>query len=168
MAQAKIKMIPATHMSTSGFSAPAKTSVTFVEGAPVKMSSGNLVACSTTSKSSTLHVAVASLSTIVGIAGGKTVASSTANVLVHKWQEGMEFIGNLVHTTAASAKLSAIGSTVYLANYSGDTHYGWSLTAPSSSSVAVQGVVTRLVDAASTVNGRVQAIVTLGGALSAF
>lgn len=168
MAQAKIKMIPATHMSTSGFSAPQASSATFVEGAPVKLSSGTLAACSTANKSSTTHVKTSSLNTMVGIAGGKATSGVTTNILVHKWQEGMEFIGNLVHTSVSSAKVSKIGSTVYIGKAkSSDTHYGFSLTAPSSTSVPT-AVVTRLIDPASTVNGRVQAIVTLGGALSAF
>lgn len=167
--QAKIKMIPSVHQSDSGFSAPQKTSATFVEGAPVKMSSGVLVAVSTSNKSSTTNVKKSSTDNIVGISGGKAVASSANNLLVHKWQEGMEFIGNLVHTSASSAKVSKIGSTVYLGkDKSSDTHWGWSLTAPSSASSMVQGKITRLIDPASTVNGRVQAIVTKGGALSAF
>jgi len=171
MASAKIKMIPAVHQSNSGFSAPAKTSATFVEGAPVKMSSGTLVACSTANKSSTTHVKKSSVQTIVGISGGKTTSGDTANILVHKLQEGMEFIGNLVHTTVSSAKVTAaaIGTTtVYIGKAkSSDTHYGWSLTAPSSSGSVVQGKITRLIDPASTVNGRVQAVITVGGALSA-
>ena len=81
MASAKIKMIPAVHQSNSGFSAPAKTSATFVEGAPVKMSSGTLVACSTANKSSTTHVKKSSVQTIVGISGGKTTSGDTANIL---------------------------------------------------------------------------------------
>lgn len=173
-AQAKIKMIPATHQSDSGFSAPAKTSATFVEGAPVKMSSGVLVAVSVNTSSgassNTDFVSKSSTASIVGIAGGKTVASSTDNVLVHKIQEGMEFIGNLVHSTASSAAVSKIGSTVYLGkDGSSDTHWGWSLSAPGASSTSyVYGKITRLIDAASTVNGRVQVQVVKGGALSAF
>jgi len=167
--QAKIKMWPAIHQSDSGFSAPQATAATFIEGAPVKMSAGTLVACTTANKSSTTHIANASLNNVIGISGGKAKASSTNNLLVHKIQEGMEFVGNLVHTSASSAKVSAIGSTVYIGkDKSSDTHYGWSLTAPTSSSAAVQGIITRLVDPASTVNGRVQAQITLGGALSAF
>ena len=83
----------------------------------------------------------------------------------------MEFIGNLVHTTVSSAKVTAaaIGTTtVYIGKAkSSDTHYGWSLTAPSSYASCVQGKITRLIDPASTVNGRVQAVITVGGALSA-
>ena len=167
MAQAKIKMIPAIHQSDNGTSAPQKVSATFIQGAPVKMSAGNLVACGLTSKSSIEMIAAASVSNIVGISSGKAKASSTNNLLVHKIQEGMEFVGNLVHITASSAKVSKVGSTVYLGKPSADTHYGWSLSAPSSTST-VKGIITRLVDPASTVNGRVQAQVTLGGALSAF
>jgi len=167
--QAKIKMIPAIHDPKSGFSAPAKTSATFVEGAPVKLSSGNLVAVATADKSSTTHIKKSSVDTVIGIAGGKTVASSTANVLVHKLQEGMEFIGNLVHTSgASSAVASKVGSTVYFGqDKSSDTHWGFSLTAPSSAGSVPQAKITRLIDSASTANGRVQAIVTVGGALTA-
>ena len=168
--QAKIKMIPSVHQSDSGYSAPQNSSATFIEGAPVKLTSGELVAVSTTNKSSTTHVAIASTSNILGISGGKAVNSVTTPLLVHKIQEGMEFIGNLVHTSgAASAKVSKLGSAVYLAkDKSSDTHWGWSLTAPSSSGSAVGGKIVRLIDPASTLNGRVQVQVTKGGALSAF
>ena len=172
MAQAKIKMLPSVHQSDSGYNAPQKSSATFIEGAPVKLSSGNLVACSTANgaSSTTTYVKKSSTSNIIGISGGKAVASSTANLLVHKIQEGMEFVGNLVHKTASSAKVSKVGSTVYLGkDKSSDTHYGWSLSAPGASSGSyVQGQIIKLVDAASTVNGRVQAMITKGGALSAF
>ena len=169
MAQAKVKMFPSTHQRDSGFSAPQKTSATFVQGAPVKLSSGNLVACSTASVGSVTYVKKSSLSNIIGISAGKAASGITANLLVNKIQEGMEFIGNLVHLTAASAKVSKIGSTVYMGKASGDTHYGWSLDTPGASSSAyVIGIITRLIDPVSTVNGRVQAQVTRGGALSAF
>ena len=169
MAQAKIKMIPAVHQSDRGFSAPAKTSATFIEGAPVKLSSGTLVAGSTASVGSVTYSKKSSLNNVIGISGGKTTSGVTANILVHKLQEGAEFIGNLVHLTASSAKADTIGDTVYLGKASGDTHYGWSLDTPGASSSAyIIGIVTRLIDPASTVNGRVQAIITRGGALSAF
>ena len=160
MAQAKIKMIPAIHQSDNGFSAPQKSSATFVQGAPVKLSAGTLKAVSVTIKAS-------SLNNVVGISSGKATSGATTNLLVHKIQEGMEFVGNLVHITASSAKVSKIGSTVYMGKQSTDTHYGWSLSAPSSTNT-IKGIITRLIDAASTVNGRVQVQVTLGGALSAF
>lgn len=168
--QAKIKMLPTSKAGNDFFSAPQKSSATFVEGAPVKLSSGNLVAVSTANKSSTTHLKVSSTNNIVGIACGTAVASNTDNLVVAKWQEGAEFIGNLVHTNgASSAKVSKIGSTVYVGkDKSSDTHYGWSLTAPSSATSVVQDIITRLVDAASTANGRVVATVTKGGALSAF
>jgi len=172
MAQAKIKMMQGTHQNDSGFNAPQKTSAAFVEGAPVKLSSGNLVACSTANgaSSTTTYVKKSSTSNILGIAQGKAAASSTNNLLVTKIQEGMELIGNLVHKSASSAKVSKVGSTVYLGkDKSSDTHYGWSLSAPGASSASyVQGVVTRLYDPKSTVNGRVLVQVTKGGALSAF
>jgi len=172
--QAKIKMIPSTHQNDSGFSAPAKTSATFIVGAPVKLSSGTLVApsvnTSSGASSNTDFVSKSSTASVIGLAGGKTVASSTNNVLVHKFQEGQEFIGNLVQSTASSAKVSKIGSTVYLGkDASSDTHWGWSLSAPGASNASyIQGIITRLLDPASTVNGRVQAQVVVGGALGAF
>jgi len=172
--QAKIKMIPATHQNDSGFSAPAKTSATFIQGAPVKLSSGNLAAptenSSSGASSHTDFVSKSSTANVIGLTAGKTVASSTNNVLVHKFQEGMEFIGNLVHSTASSAKVSKVGSTVYLGkDASSDTHWGWSLSAPGANSGSyIQGVITRVLDPVSTVNGRVQAQVTVGGALGAF
>lgn len=172
-AQAKIKIIPSIHDPKSGFSAPAKTSATFIEGAPVKLSSGNLVAVSVNSSSgassNTDFVSKSSVNTLVGISGGKTIASSTNNVLVHKFQEGMEFIGNLVHSTASSATASKVGSTVYLGkDASSDTHWGFSLSAPGASSTSYPALkITRLIDPASTVNGRVQAVVIVGGALTA-
>lgn len=167
MAQAKIKMIPAIHQSDNGFSAPQKSSATFVQGAPVKLSAGTLKAVSVTSKSSVEMIKASSLNNVVGISSGKATSGATTNLLVHKIQEGMEFVGNLVHITASSAKVSKIGSTVYMGKQSTDTHYGWSLSAPSSTNT-IKGIITRLIDAASTVNGRVQVQVTLGGALSAF
>ena len=170
MAQAKVKMIPTTHQRDSGFSAPQDASATFVQGAPVKLNtSGDLVACTTVTVASVIYIATGSASTIIGIAGGKAVSGITTNLLVHKIKEGMEFIGNLVHATASSAKVSKIGSTVYMGNVASDTHYGWSKDTPGGSSGNyVRGTITRLVDPASTVNGRVQVQVTKGGALSAF
>ena len=170
MAQAKVKMMPTTHQSDNAFSAPQNSSATFIQGAPVKLnSSGDLVACSTASVGSVTYVKKSSLSTIIGISVGKAVNSSTNNLLVNKIKEGMEFIGNLVHLTASSAKVSKIGSTVYMGKASGDTHYGWSKDTPGTASGSyVIAVITRLIDPASTVNGRVQAQVTRGGALSAF
>lgn len=167
--QAKIKMWPSVHQSDNGFSAPQKSSATFKEGAPVKLSSGNLAAVSTANKSSVTYVKKSSTSNIVGISGGLAQASVTTNLLIHKLQEGMEFIGNLIHNSgASSAKVSKIGSTVYLAKQkSSDVHWGWSLSAPSSAGSYVAAKITRLIDPASTLNGRVQAIITKGGALTA-
>lgn len=175
MAQAKIRMMAgrrAGHVSLPALTAPQKTSAAFVNGAPVKMSSGTLVACSTANgaSSTTTYVKKSSTSNIVGIAMGTAVASSTNKIVVQRIQEGVELIGNLVHGTASSAKVSKVGSTVYLGkDKSSDTHYGWSLSAPGASSASyVQGVITGLIDAASTVNGRVTVQITKGGALSAF
>ena len=168
MAQAKIKMMAATHQNDSGFSAPQKTSATFIQGAPVKLSSGTLAAVSGASVSSVLYPNKSSFASLIGISGGKAVSGITTNILVHKSKEGMEFIGNLVDTSASSAVISKIGSLVYVAQASGDTHFGWSLNTPGASSTAyIAGRITRLIDPASTVNGRVQAAIFQGGGLGA-
>jgi len=169
MAQAKIKMMPATHQNDNGFSAPQKTSSTFIQGAPVKLTSGLLVPATTASVGSVTYVSKSSASNVIGIASGKAASGITTNLLVHKIKEGLEFVGNLVHLTAASAKVSKIRSVVYLGKASGDTHYGWSKDTPGTNSASyIRGTITRLIDPASTVNGRVQVQITKGGALSAF
>ncbi len=172
MAQAKIKMIPGRRAGLTSLpvhNAPQKTSATFIVGAPVKNSSGNLVACAIANKGSssdTTFVKLSSTGAMIGISLGKAVASSTNNLAVAKIAEGLQFIGNLVHHTASSAKVSKLGSTVYLGkDKSSDTHYGWSLTAPGASSGSyVQGKVVGTVDPYSTVNGRVIVEITKGGA----
>ncbi len=167
MAQAKIKMMAATHQNDSGFSAPQITSGTFIQGAPVKISSGNLVVVAAATVGSLDYPNKSSFGALVGISGGKAVSGITTNILVHKFKEGMEFIGNLVDTVAASAVISKIGSLVYMAQASGDTHWGWSLNSPgASNSSYIAGLITRLIDPASTVNGRVQAVITQGGAMT--
>jgi hypothetical protein len=173
MAQAKIKMIPgrkAGITSLPAFNAPQASAATFIVGAPVKLTSGKLAAVSTTNaaSSTTTFVKKSSTTNILGISMGKAVASSGANLVVARIHEGMEFIGNLVHATASSAKVSKIGNTVYLGkDKSSDTHWGWSLSAPGASSTSyVAGKITGLVDPASTVNGRVLVTITKGGALA--
>jgi len=174
-AQAKMKMVPGAKSglsSTPLASYPQKTSATFIVGAPVKLASNVLVACSLNTSSgassNTDFVKKSSVNLIVGIAQGKAVASVTTNIAVAELREGVTLIGNLVHSTASSAKVSKVGSTVYLGkDGSSDTHYGWSLSAPGASSTAyVAGVIDLLVDPASTVNGRVQARITVGGLLT--
>jgi len=173
MAQAKIRMMVGRRAGLTSppmISAPQGTAATFVPGAPVKYSSGTLVAVSTTASigaSSALTVVKkSSTSNIIGIAEGDADASSTSNLAVALIAEGQEFVGNLVHNAASSAKVSKVGSTVYMGKATTDTHWGWSLTAPGASSASyVKGTIVGLVDAASTVNGRVLVKVTGGGAL---
>lgn len=174
MAQAKIRIIPARRAgltSTPAYTAPQASAATFKQGAPVKNSSGNLAAVSTANggaSSAITFVKKSSTNNIIGISNGLAVASSTNELVVTPIAEGMEFAGNLLHATASSAKVSKVGSTVYLAkvNSASDTHWGLSLTAPGASSTSyVQGKITDLIDAASTVNGRVIARITTGGAL---
>lgn len=171
MAQAKIRMIPSRRAGITSLPAltlPAKTSATFVAGAPIKHASGVLAAISTTSSSSVLY-AKKSSAAAYALAMGTTIASSTNSIACARFTEGMEFQGNLVDASASSAKAAAtnLGSYAYLAKISGDTHWGWSLNAPASSVASyIRGKVTQLVDAASTVNGRVVVGITTGGALS--
>lgn len=172
MAQAKIRIVPGRRSGLSsmpGFNAPQTGAATFRQGAPVKLTSGLLAAVSTANAgtgSGMTYVKKSSTSTIIGISNGLAVASSSNNLLVSRIVRGIEFEGNLLHTTASSAKTSKVGSTVYLAkiNSASDVHWGWSKEAPGASSASyVQGAITELIDAASTVNGRVLAEVTTGG-----
>ena len=173
-AQAKIRLIPGSKAGLNHVpivSAPQKTSAAFAKGDPVKLSSGNLVAVSTVNSgaaSAVTFVKTSSLNNILGIAEGSAAASSTSNIPVARIMEGVTFIGNLVHPTASSAKVSKIGSTAYLAHIAAsDTKWGWTTytTSVSSTGSLVRGTITRLIDAASTVNGRVEVEITNGGAL---
>ena len=172
MTQAKIRIMPgrkAGLTSTPAFTGPQKTSASFETGAPVKLSSGNLAAVSTNSAGSILYVKKSSTDNCVGMAEGDAEASSTNDIVVTRIMEGMEFSGHLIEVTASasSAKTSKVGSTAYLANDGTDTHWGFSLNTPGASSASyIQGKITGLVDAASTVNGRVLVQITKGGALS--
>jgi len=134
----------------------------------VKHSSGNLVAISTTSSSSVLY-AKKSSTAAYALAMGTTSSGDTSSIVCARFVEGMEFQGNLVDASASSATATAahIGAYAYLAKVSGDTHFGWSRNAPASSAASyLRGKITQLIDAASTVNGRVVVAITTGGALS--
>ena len=173
MAQAKIRIIPGRRSgitSLPAFTGPQVAAATFAQGAPVKLTSGQLAAVSTTASlgasSGLSAVKKSSTANVVGISQGLAVASTTSNIVVNKIAEGQEFMGNLIHNAASSAKVSKIGSTVYLMKVTAETHWGWSLTAPGASSASyVQGKITGLVDPASTVNGRVLVSITKGGGL---
>lgn len=174
MAQAKIRMMPgrkAGLTSLPAYNAKEKTSATFGIGAPVKNSAGNLVAAGTANKGTSsliTYISKSSTNNVFGISMGKARASHTSNMVVARFAEGMEFIGNLVAKNASSAKISKIGSTVYFAKRkSVDTHWGWTLDTPGASSASyVQGKITQLIDPAFTVNGRVCVAITKGGALA--
>lgn len=178
MVQAKIRMMSGRRAGLSShpaFTAPQKTSATFIQGAPVKLASGNLVACSTANKGASsliTYVNKSSAQSMIGFSQGKAIASSTNELVVSPIREGMEFAGNLVEKSAASAVAAAsnIGDVYYLGlRKSVDTHYGWTADTPGSSSGSyVQGRLVDLIDLASTVNGRVLVQITVGGELSAF
>jgi hypothetical protein len=108
-----------------------------------------------------------STANIVGISQGDASASSTKDIVARPLMDGMEFVGNIIHGTASSALVPAVGTVVYLAKVtSGDTNWGFSIDAPGASSASyVRGKVTGLIDAASTANGRVLATFTSGGLL---
>lgn len=177
MAQAKIRMMPGRRAGIT--SAPRvmhaqDASATFAVGAPVKVASSNLVAVAETTSAgtgSTLNeVNASSLRTILGFSAGKAVASKTSKLGIDLIQDGVEFAGNILHGVAASAKLSAadvLKTTVYLAKVaSGETHWGWSIDGTGFTASVVKGVVTELLDPPSTLNGRILARITLGGALT--
>lgn len=173
MAQAKIRLIPGRRTGITSapvYTGPQASAATFAHGAPVKLSSGNLVAVSTTASlgasSGLSAVKVSSTASLVGISQGLAVASVTTDIVVTKIAEGQQWLGNLIHNSASSAKVSKVGSTVYMGKVTAETHWGWSLTAPGASSASyVQGKIVGLVDAASTVNGRVLVEITKGGGL---
>jgi hypothetical protein len=146
------------------YTGPQASAATFKDGAPVKLASGNLAAVS--AASSTSSITFAPDTTTLGLASGAAAASSTGNIGVTCIVPGQSFQGNLIHGTASSAKVSKVGSTVYLGKHASDTHWGWSLTAPSSTASYVTATIVGLIDAASTVNGRVLAQVVQGGQLS--
>lgn len=167
MAQAKIRMMPGRRVGITSapiYTGPQASAATFKEGAPVKLASGNLAAVS--AASSTSSITFAPDTTTLGISNGLAVASTTTNLGVTRIMPGQQFLGNLIHGTESSAKVSKVGSTVYLGKHASDTHWGWSLTAPSSTASYVTATVVGLVDAASTVNGRVLAEVVQGGQLA--
>jgi hypothetical protein len=175
MAQAKIRMMPGkksglTSLPLSNY--PQKSSATFIQGAPVKVASGVLAAVSTANKGTSsliTYVKLSSLNNVLGISQGVAVSGVTTRLCVAEIREGMEFVGNLVEKSASSAVASKVGDTVYMAKRkSVDTHWGWTTDTPGASSTSyVQGVITELIDPASTVNGRVSVRITVGGALSA-
>lgn len=177
MAQAKIRIMPGRRAGIT--SAPRvmhaqKSSATFAIGAPVKVASSYLQAVAEVSSAGTgntlTEVHASSLRTILGFAAGKAVDGETGKLGVDLIQDGVEFAGNILHGTAASAKLAAgkvLGTTVYLAKVtSGETHWGWSIEGTGFTSSVVKGVVTELIDPPSTLNGRILARITLGGALT--
>jgi hypothetical protein len=173
MAQAKIRIFPGKrqgHHSAPTITAPQASAATFAHGAPVKFSTGNLVAVSTVSAGSILYVKTSSTANILGFAAGKALASSTKSIVAHTIAEGVTFVGNLIQTAASASSAVAtaanIGSYAYLAKISGDTHWGFTLNTPGASSANyVRGILLDLIDPASTVNGRVTVQITNGGLL---
>lgn len=173
MAQAKVRMIVGARAgitSLPAYTAPAKTSATFVAGAPVKNSAGNLVAAGLTNAGTSSLIQYVNKSSVSGtvLAMGTTTSGDVSSIVCARIVEGMEFVGNLVAKSASSAKTSKIGSTAYLARRkSVDTHYGWALDTPGANSASyIQGKIVKLIDAASTVNGRVLVGITKGGAFA--
>lgn len=191
MAQAKIRIIPGRRSGITSppcFTALHTAAQSFVNGAPVTLASaGTIQAVTTTSYTKTHSVSTVSHYithapdlTTMGIAMGDASASSAKTVGVSQLAKGQQYIGNLIHATQSSAKVSKLGDTVYLARYDGygssvssassnDTHWGWSLSAPGGSPAnasCVMGKVVGLIDAASTVNGRVLVDILRGGQMT--
>lgn len=190
MAQAKIRIFPGTragHHSAPTYALRQKKAATFRQGAPVKIgadsgssSVASLLPPTTVNSgasSAVQFVVKSSTNNVVGIAAGNALASSVSEIVVHRVGEGVAFVGNILHPTASSAKLTLanVGATAYLArivasvsassaaavgNNWGFTTY---TTSVSSTSALMRGKITRLVDPASTVNGRVEVELTNGG-----
>jgi len=176
MVQAKIRMIPGRRAGITSLpaaTAPAKTSATFVAGAPVKLSAGTLVAVSLTNAGTSSALQYVNKSSTSGtyLAMGTTTSGATSSIVCARLVEGTEFEGNRVEKTASSAVTAATAlytTTYYLARRKSlDTHFGWTADTPGANSASyIQGKVVQLVDAASTVNGRVVVAITKGGALA--
>lgn len=173
MTQAKIRIMPGRrHGITSCpmYTMEQDTAATFKHGAPVKLhANGDVVAASATASTSINYIAKAS-NNFYGFAAGKAVASSTGDIGVHLAQEGTTWVGNLLlaasSASSAVATQANVGDAIYLANISSEDHFGFTLTAPTSSAASyVSGYLLELVDAASTVNGRVMVEITTGAAL---
>jgi hypothetical protein len=169
--QAKVRMMVGMKSgmaSTPLANYPQKSSATFIDGAPVKLTSNYLDATaaesSTTGANNVDLINKSSTDKFLGIALGTAVSGITSNIVVAEFRPGTHFVGNLVADVQANAKVSKVGSTVYFGqDDTSDTHWGWSVTAPSSSAASyVQGIVTTLIDPASTINGRVGVRVTVG------
>lgn len=167
MAQTPMKLRPCSKMgltSTPMIVGPQKASASYVAGAPVYIDASGYIAAASASASLGAGSVVSGVT--VAIAGfvaeaGAASASSTADVGVHVAAEGVEFIGHLISAASASsnAKLAQtdLGAVMYLAKQNADTHWGVIKHGSSSFAAAshVDVVVTRLIDAVSTVNGRV-------------
>lgn len=159
--------------STPMLTLPQKSSAAFVIGAPVKLSSGVLVAVSTTASvgtgSTLTQVKASSLNTILGFSAGKAASGATGDISVVPIMDGVLFKGSVIHGTAASAKVAAtdIGATMYLAKQtSSDTHWGFTKDSGGSVSTDVEFTLVQLIDAASTLNGRVLVAPKTGGLLN--
>ena len=167
MAQTPTRLRPYSRMgltSTPMIVGRQKANSTYVIGAPVFLDGSGYVAAATVAASLGAGNVVSGVT--VAIAGfvaenGAASSSDTTNVTVHAAVEGMEFIGHVISAASASsnAKLAQtdVGAVMFLAKQNSDTH--WGVIKHGNSSFAagthVDVVVTRLVDAASTVNGRV-------------
>ena len=151
--------------STPMINGPQKANSSYVIGAPVYIdASGYIAAASTTASlgaGSTLTGISAAIAGFVA-ENGAASSSKTSNVTVHAAVEGMEFIGHVISAASPSsnAKLAQtdLGAVMYLGLVdASDTHWGIVKHGASSFSAnaKVEVVVTRLIDAVSTVNGRV-------------
>jgi len=177
--QAKIRMMPSTPLGGGAAlitTRPQKTSATFELGDPVKIASGNVVACTGsankgTGSTLTLGVKASSVNLMTGIAGVDAASGAVSDCPVFRFAPGARFIGNIVHGTAASAVMTTADisdNVVFIAKQtSSDTHYGWTKDVGSGISALkltlVRGRVTKLIDPASTVNGRVEVEIIAGG-----
>lgn len=177
MTQAKIRIMPGRRAGLASYPAytgPQASAATFKQGAPVKLSSGNLAAVSGTASEGTSSgltiVATASVANLIGIADGLAVSSATSDIVVTRITEGQGFIGNLIHgASAASAVASKRGTTVYLAKVTGETNWGFAVdnasTFTGSGASVAHGKIIDFIDPASTANGRVLVEFTKGGGL---
>ena len=139
-----------------------KSSAASVSGAPVKVASGYVQATSTAASQGASSKLTVVTGKIAGFLEDPCTASTTANVGIARATDNTVFQANVIAATSASsnAKLAQaqVGEAYPIGKHASDTHWGVVVSTSSISSVASRkpARIRKLIDAASTVNGRVE------------
>lgn len=146
----------------NGLYSAQKSSAASVAGAPVKVASGYVQATSTAASQGASSKLTVVTGKLAGFLCDPCTASSTDNVAVAMATDNAVFQGNVIAATSASsnAKLAQtmVGTAYPIGKHASDTHWGVVVSTSSISSVASRkpARIRKLLDAASTVNGRVE------------